>query len=93
MQEPIIAAVVQLKNRLGLHARAAGKLVATASAYDAEILIKKDNKQVNAKSIMGILMLAAGCGSELLIEAQGTDANAAVDAIQTLINDRFGEPD
>lgn len=80
-----------LINKLGLHARAAGKLVATASAFDAEIFLQKGEKRVNAKSIMGILMLAAACGTALTIEAQGSDAEAACDALLELIEGRFGE--
>ena len=84
---------IKLSNRLGLHARAAGQLVATASSFESDIQVRKDTKQVNAKSIMGILMLAAGCGTELTIEAQGTDAEQALQSLQALIENRFGEPD
>ncbi|GAB4188193.1 MAG: HPr family phosphocarrier protein [Wenzhouxiangellaceae bacterium] len=80
-----------LCNRLGLHARAAGKLVATASAYQSTITLAHQQREVNAKSIMGILMLAAGCGSTLAISASGDDAEAACDAIVQLIKNRFGE--
>ena len=80
-----------LINKLGLHARAAGKLVATASGFDAEIFLHKGDKRVNAKSIMGILMLAAACGTPLTIEAQGSDAEEACTALIALIEGRFGE--
>ena len=84
---------IKLSNRLGLHARAAGQLVATASSFESDIQVRKATKQVNAKSIMGILMLAAGCGTELTIEAQGSDAEQALQSLQTLIENRFAAPD
>ena len=78
-------------NRLGLHARAAAKLVSTASRFRADIKVRKGTQTVNAKSIMGIMMLAAGQGSELDLLADGEDAAAALDDLQSLIDDRFGE--
>ncbi len=80
-----------IKNRLGLHARAAAVLVQTASCYDSEITVTKDGEEVNGKSIMGILMLAAAQGSEIEVVAQGEDAIEALAAIGKLINDGFGE--
>ena len=78
-------------NKLGLHARAAAKLVATANHYPATIQVEKDNRRVNAKSIMGVMMLAAGQGSELTIHADGDSAEESLSALEDLITDRFGE--
>ncbi len=83
--------VVTLRNRLGLHARAASKLVQTASAFDADLWVARNERRVNAKSIMGVLLLAAPCGSELVLEAEGPQAEAVLAAVEALINDRFGE--
>jgi phosphocarrier protein len=80
-----------LSNRLGLHARAASKLVQTAASFDAETWLERDGRRVNAKSIMGVLLLAAPCGSELLVRTEGEDAEAAMDALQALVDGRFGE--
>ncbi len=82
---------VTIINKLGLHARAAAKLVGVASGFAANLQIRKGGKTVNGKSMMGILMLAAAQGSQLLIEAEGVDAEAALNAIAALIADRFGE--
>lgn len=82
---------VTLGNRLGLHARAASRLVQTASRFDAGIQLVRDGQRVNAKSIMGVLMLAAPCGTELVIEADGDNAEAAADAVAELVANRFGE--
>lgn len=78
-------------NKLGLHARAAAKFVQVASAYQAQINVSKDGKQVNGKSIMGVMMLAAAKSSRIIVKADGDDATQALDAIQKLIDDRFGE--
>lgn len=80
-----------LKNRLGLHARAASKLVQTAAAFEAETWLSRDERRVNAKSIMGVLLLAAPCGTELVLETSGPDEEPAMLALEALINDRFGE--
>lgn len=82
---------VRIGNRLGLHARAAAKLVHLANRYLAEIRIEKDGLEVNAKSIMGVLMLAANRDSEVIVRAQGPDAAEAVEAIRELIDGFFGE--
>jgi phosphocarrier protein len=87
----MIAANVTIVNKLGLHARAASRLVNCASGYAAEIRIVKGTRAVNAKSIMGVLTLAAGRGTEMLIEAHGADERQALDALAALIEDRFGE--
>ena len=78
-------------NRLGLHARAAAKLTHIASGFHCDIWLSRSGRRVNAKSIMGVMMLAAGKGSTVKIEAQGTDADAALAALTKLIADRFGE--
>ena len=78
-------------NKLGLHARAAAKLTEVAGGFAAEIWLSRNGRRVNAKSIMGVMMLAAGKGSRVLIEADGEDADAAVLALGKLIAERFGE--
>jgi phosphocarrier protein len=78
-------------NRLGLHARAAAKLTHLASGFQSEIWVSRSGRRVNAKSIMGVMMLAAGMGTTVLIEASGDDAENAVRALLKLIADKFGE--
>ncbi len=78
-------------NRLGLHARPAAEFVKIANRFTAHILVKKDELEVNGKSIMGMMMLAAECGSALLIRADGDDAEQAVDALLALVARGFGE--
>ena len=78
-------------NKLGLHARAAAKLVKLSSSFQSSIDIEKDGQRVNSKSIMGVMMLAASCGTTVTISADGNDAEAAIDAIAELINNRFDE--
>ena len=80
-------------NKLGLHARAAAKLVNTAAGFRSEIKIHKDGQEVNAKSIMGVMMLAASQGTVVAVEAEGPDAEQALDGLQALILERFGEPE
>lgn len=80
-----------IKNRLGLHARAAARLVQTASRFRAEVLIERDGLEVNGKSIMGLLMLAAPQGSQIRVQAKGEDAESAMAAVRQLIDDKFGE--
>lgn len=82
---------LKLSNRLGLHARAASKLVQTASGFDAHVWLEFEGRRVNAKSIMGVLLLAAPVGSELVLEADGDDEQDAVEAIGKLVDNRFGE--
>lgn len=82
---------IKLVNRLGLHARAASKLVQAAGAHDSEVWLEHDDKRVNAKSLMGVLLLAAPCGTELVLEVSGEDESEAADAIERLVADRFGE--
>ena len=81
----------EIVNKLGLHARAAAQFVKTASAFDAELTISKDGQTVNGKSIMGIMMLAAGIGSTIELEASGEDAEALLDALGELIEAKFHE--
>lgn len=82
---------VTIINKLGLHARAATRLVQTAGEYQADFFVTKDGKEVNGKSILGVMMLAAAKGAEITVRCDGSDAKAAHDAIVSLINDRFGE--
>ncbi|MFT2109775.1 HPr family phosphocarrier protein [Marinomonas sp. 2405UD68-3] len=87
MQEQSITII----NKLGLHARAAGKLVETTSRFGCDITIEKDGRNVDGKSIMAMMMLAAGKGTEITIKANGDDEDNALVAIIDLINNRFGE--
>jgi phosphocarrier protein len=82
---------LEITNRLGLHARAAALLVQTVAQFDAEITVTKDDQTVNGKSILGLMMLAAGPGSSIEVAAQGPDAQAAVDAIAALVAAKFKE--
>jgi phosphocarrier protein HPr len=82
---------IEIINKLGLHARASTKLTQTASQFESEIWIEKSGRKVNAKSIMGVMMLAAAIGSTVTIEANGADEQAAMAALKNLINDYFGE--
>ncbi len=82
---------VVIINKLGLHARASAKFVATASRFQSSIEVKRGSKTVNGKSIMGIMMLAASKGTELEIIAHGDDADKALESIAQLVADRFGE--
>ena len=81
----------KIVNRLGLHARAAAKLTHLASGYQSEIWLSRSGRRVNAKSFMGVMMLAAGQGTKVLIEAEGADAPQALAALERLIADKFGE--
>jgi phosphocarrier protein HPr len=87
----MIRTEITLTNRLGLHARAASKLVQTAADFDSQVWIERDGRRVNAKSIMGVLLLAAPCGADLVLEVNGEDEKAACQALCSLIEDRFGE--
>jgi phosphocarrier protein HPr len=81
----------KISNKLGLHARASAKLTQLAAKYTSEIWMSRAGRRVNAKSIMGVMMLAAGKGTTVSIETAGTDEVAALDAIAALIDDKFGE--
>ncbi|NVK32802.1 MAG: HPr family phosphocarrier protein [Gammaproteobacteria bacterium] len=89
----MISQDIQLINRLGLHARASAKLVKTASGFKSSIEIGRHGQMVNAKSIMGVMMLAAAYGAELKIQVEGTDEELAMDAMTDLINRKFDEED
>ena len=82
---------LEIKNKLGLHARAAAKLVHIAARFKSDIKIRKGEEEVDGKSILGILLLAAGRGSVITVKANGDDEGAAVDAIQELIDRKFDE--
>ena len=84
-------AEAEIVNKLGLHARASAKLTQVATAFASEVWLERNNRRVNAKSIMGVMMLAAGMGTEVEIETSGPDEQMAVDALVALINDKFGE--
>jgi len=84
-------AEAEIINKLGLHARASAKLTQTANEFAAEVWLSRNARRVNAKSIMGVMMLAAGKGSRITIEADGADAEAAIAAILNLIAGKFGE--
>ncbi len=87
----VITRELPIINKLGLHARAAAKLVKLSSSFEASIDIEKDGQRVNSKSIMGVMMLAASCGSQVTLTAEGNDETAAMNAITDLINRRFDE--
>ena len=82
---------VQIVNRNGLHARPAAEIVKLAAKYESEITILKDDLDVNGKSIMGVMMLAAEHGSSITFRAEGPDADQALDALSTLVRNKFGE--
>lgn len=82
---------VLIVNMLGLHARAAARLVTLASKFEADVRVRKDSREVSGKSIMGVLMLAAAKGTELTLIAEGPDAAEALDELEALVADRFGE--
>lgn len=80
-----------ISNKLGLHARPSAQLTQTAAKFQSEVWIGKDGRRVNAKSIMGVMMLAAGMGSVVTVDAEGADEAAALDAVGALIDGKFGE--
>ncbi|MBP7650553.1 MAG: HPr family phosphocarrier protein [Phenylobacterium sp.] len=82
---------VEIINKRGLHARASAKFVKMASTFDAEVTVSKDGHTVDARSIMGLMMLAAGPGASIQIEAEGAEAQAALDALEQLVTNRFDE--
>ena len=87
----LVRRTVEIINERGLHARASAKFVKAAAPFDAEITVSRDDHTVNAQSIMGLMMLAAGPGSFIEIEAEGPDAEAAIETLARLIADRFEE--
>ena len=82
---------VEIINKLGLHARASAKLTQLAAKYQSDVVLSRNNRKVNAKSIMGVMMLAAGKGAKVTFETSGPDEDAALEAIVSLVNDCFGE--
>jgi phosphocarrier protein HPr len=82
---------VEIINKLGLHARASAKLTQLAAKYQSDVQMSRNGRKVNAKSIMGVMMLAAGKGAKVMVEIDGPDEAAAMDAIVALIGDYFGE--
>ncbi|HET7704902.1 MAG TPA: HPr family phosphocarrier protein [Thermoanaerobaculia bacterium] len=87
----MISRDVEIKNKLGLHARAAAKLVHCAARFKSDIKVRKGDEEVDGKSILGILLLAAGRGSVITIKADGSDERAALDAVENLIDSKFDE--
>jgi phosphocarrier protein len=87
----VITRELQIINKLGLHARAAAKLVKLSSSFASDIDIEKEGQRVNSKSIMGVMMLAASCGSDVILRAEGADEVESINAIVDLINRRFDE--
>ena len=87
----MIKTTTTISNKLGLHARASAKLTKLAGSFPCEVWIAKGERRVNAKSIMGVMMLAAGIGSEVTIDTEGERAQEAMDAMLALISDKFGE--
>ena len=82
---------VEIVNKLGLHARASAKLTQLAAKYQSDVVLSRNNRKVNAKSIMGVMMLAAGKGAKVVVEVDGPDELEAMDAIVALVGDYFGE--
>jgi phosphocarrier protein HPr len=87
----MIKRTITISNKLGLHARASAKLTKLAGSFQSEVFMSRNGRRVNAKSIMGVMMLAAGLGSEVEIETSGSDEEAAMSALVQLIEDKFGE--
>ena len=87
----MIRANVTISNKLGLHARASAKFTKLAGTFRSDVYMSRGERSVNAKSIMGVMMLAAGLGSEVQIEVNGEDEQSAMGALLALINDKFGE--
>lgn len=87
----MLKATITISNKLGLHARASAKLTKLAGSFKSEVFISRNDRRVNAKSIMGVMMLAAGVGSVVELEVSGLDEQAAIDALRALIDAKFGE--
>jgi len=87
----MIQATTTISNKLGLHARASAKLTKLAGSFACEVWMSKGERRVNAKSIMGVMMLAAGIGTAVVVETNGADEQVAINALLALINDKFGE--
>ncbi len=82
---------IEIINKLGLHARASAKLTQLAANFSSDVWVSRNDKRINGKSIMGVMMLAAGKGTKILIEAEGEDEVQAIAALEALIKDKFGE--
>ena len=82
---------IEIVNKLGLHARASAKLTQLAAKFQSDVWMTRNKRRVNAKSIMGVMMLAAGKGAKVSLEVEGNDERACFDALAELINDKFGE--
>ena len=82
---------IRISNKLGLHARASAKFTKLAAGFQSDVFMSRNDRRVNAKSIMGVMMLAAGMGTEVELETVGTDEKAAMDALLALIDNKFGE--
>ena len=87
----MLSSELTIVNKLGLHARASAKLTQVANSFKCDVWLSRNGRRVNAKSIMGVMMLAAGKGASIMVEAEGAEANAALAALRDLIADRFGE--
>lgn len=87
----MIRTTTTISNKLGLHARASAKLTKLAGSFQSEVWLSKDGRRINAKSIMGVMMLAAGLGATVELETDGPDEQTASQALLALINDKFGE--
>ncbi|MDR2324011.1 HPr family phosphocarrier protein [Comamonas sp. GB3 AK4-5] len=87
----MIQSTVTISNKLGLHARASAKLTKLAGSFPCEVWLSRGERRINAKSIMGVMMLAAGLGAEVTLETDGAQEQEAMDALLALINDKFGE--
>ncbi len=86
-------AELEIVNKLGLHARASAKLTQVAGGFPCEVWMERNGRRINAKSIMGVMMLAAGKGSKVVVDCEGERADEALEAIRALVADRFGEPE
>ena len=87
----MIRTIATISNKLGLHARASAKLTKLAGSFQCEVYMSRNGRRINAKSIMGVMMLAAGLGTDVEVETDGADEQAAMSALLALINDKFGE--
>jgi phosphocarrier protein len=87
----VIRTTIRISNKLGLHARASAKLTKLAGSFRCDVFLSRNGRRVNAKSIMGVMMLAAGIGTDIEIETEGDDEQAAMNGLVALINDKFGE--
>jgi phosphocarrier protein HPr len=87
----MIKSTILISNKLGLHARASAKLTKLAGGFSSDVHLSRNGRRVNAKSIMGVMMLAAGMGSEIEIDVDGSDEGAAMEALRSLIDGKFGE--